>query len=603
MHENGEEINNFGFGVRTTRKGSMQQDIFLDYAVHFVNHLPPDQGKNKKPVILIMDGHNSRWTLNALHYLSQNNVWTFFLPSHTSIVTQPNDCNVNKDVHRHISIVADKMNNMVHTCSVTVLNVIIFKAWEGFLEEENTKFIKEGENNTIVAWRNCGYFPFNKNCLNWKSELDKLNDFDDARHKEYNSNANSHDINTSQMYEVVPISNENNNDFVSITSENERNLFFDGYKEYEHGKGSIIRVSYLRAKNILKRWYEENDCTKNPHDFCNGVGDNIAMKHMKFILTSSYNIVHNIMDAKKKYIDEALKIRKKKYLSQMKKIVDSTKVKYTTTDGHVINGLLTKRSGDTYQIELENEEILKFTNSDDILQNKLVSLVMENKSDERIMKQLANMKENVEEEEVITVGKIRYEAMLITEYQKIQHAIQSRDLRKFTYKDFLLMRKKISSAYEIEINGRTVTIEPTNIGLDDMKIYSVGNCVMDSVKEVFSCMHNQKKLADARVAYEIAKQKKSTLHLKETIQSLKRKCVDYDKNDNNCKKTKILINDVNEENNDADDNMNASFNTSSKNECNKKISRTPKTKYGEDGIAIENFLSYVDRKNDVFFKK
>ena len=48
--------------------------------------------------------------------------------------------------------------------------------------------------------------------------------------------------------------------------------------------------------------------------------------------------------------------------------------------------------------------------------------------------------------------------------------------------------------------------------------------------------------------------------------------------------------------------MNAFFNTSSKNESNKKNSRTPKTKYGEDGIAIENFLSYVDRKNDVFFK-
>jgi hypothetical protein len=99
MHENGEETNNFGFSVRTTPKGSMQQDIFLDYAVHFVNHLQPDQGKNKKPVILIMDGHNSCWTLNALHYLSENNVWTFFLLSHTSIVPQPNDCNINKDVH------------------------------------------------------------------------------------------------------------------------------------------------------------------------------------------------------------------------------------------------------------------------------------------------------------------------------------------------------------------------------------------------------------------------------------------------------------------------------------------------------------------------
>ena len=93
------------------------------------------------------------------------------------------------------------------------------------------------------------------------------------------------------------------------------------------------------------------------------------------------------------------------------------------------------------------------------------------------------------------------------------------------------------------------------------------------------------------------------MDLKEKKQTPKRKCVDYDKNNNNSKKKKILNNDVNEENNDIDENMNAASNTSSKKESSKIFSRTPKTKYGEDGIAIENFLSYVDRKNDVFFKK
>jgi hypothetical protein len=43
--------NPFGFGYNTTPKGSMQQDIFLDYAKHFVRHIEKaGQGKGKDPV-------------------------------------------------------------------------------------------------------------------------------------------------------------------------------------------------------------------------------------------------------------------------------------------------------------------------------------------------------------------------------------------------------------------------------------------------------------------------------------------------------------------------------------------------------------------------
>ena len=43
------KINPLGIDVRTTKNGSMEQGIFLDYSNHFVGQLPSDQGKNQQP--------------------------------------------------------------------------------------------------------------------------------------------------------------------------------------------------------------------------------------------------------------------------------------------------------------------------------------------------------------------------------------------------------------------------------------------------------------------------------------------------------------------------------------------------------------------------
>jgi hypothetical protein len=67
--------------VEATHAGSMTQEIFVHFAKHFVNLLPADSG----PMILFLDGHGSRWNVHALEYLMNNNVFPFFLASHTSI--------------------------------------------------------------------------------------------------------------------------------------------------------------------------------------------------------------------------------------------------------------------------------------------------------------------------------------------------------------------------------------------------------------------------------------------------------------------------------------------------------------------------------------
>ena len=52
-----------------------------------------------KPVLLFLDGHASRWSVKALLYLRENNVFVFCVPSHTTIWSQPNDAGPNASFH------------------------------------------------------------------------------------------------------------------------------------------------------------------------------------------------------------------------------------------------------------------------------------------------------------------------------------------------------------------------------------------------------------------------------------------------------------------------------------------------------------------------
>ena len=82
-------------GLGVTRSGSMVRRLFPALCRHFVTTVlnddeamaagEPRQGKGGEPVILIVDGHASRWSLSAILYLLEHNVFAFCLPSHTSM--------------------------------------------------------------------------------------------------------------------------------------------------------------------------------------------------------------------------------------------------------------------------------------------------------------------------------------------------------------------------------------------------------------------------------------------------------------------------------------------------------------------------------------
>lgn len=79
-----------GSRVKMTEKGYMTSEAFLGWMQHFVEH------KVMGPAILIMDGHSSHESDEALKMAEENQVKILLLPSHTSHELQPLDKTVFK---------------------------------------------------------------------------------------------------------------------------------------------------------------------------------------------------------------------------------------------------------------------------------------------------------------------------------------------------------------------------------------------------------------------------------------------------------------------------------------------------------------------------
>jgi len=166
------ERNPLGVSVSTSSKGSMTQVLFYQFCEHFVKSLPSHQGKNGSPVILFLDGHSSRWNVAALRYLMLNNVFPFFLASHTTIWSQPNDNGTIRRLHSCIAEVTAKHRRWNST-SIAYFNQIIVDAWELFIKRESSD-LASGLNNATTSYAKTGLFPFNPLPDAWDDAIETL---------------------------------------------------------------------------------------------------------------------------------------------------------------------------------------------------------------------------------------------------------------------------------------------------------------------------------------------------------------------------------------------------------------------------------------------
>ena len=130
VNQKDSEKNPFGFRVATTSTGSMIQETFFTFATHFIENLGPGLGPNGMPVFLFLDGHGSWWHTQALSLLLKNNVQKAFIPSHTSIWAQPNDCGVNRRFHNTIELAAQQIRRGSERTNICYFNQIFKSGWE-----------------------------------------------------------------------------------------------------------------------------------------------------------------------------------------------------------------------------------------------------------------------------------------------------------------------------------------------------------------------------------------------------------------------------------------------------------------------------------------
>ena len=97
------------------------------------------------------------------------------------------------------------------------------------------------------------------------------------------------------------------------------------------------------------------------------------------------------------------------------------------------------------------------------------TLIIGNKSNVQVFNKVANIKKKIKDNKAIAVGKMRYEFMLMGEYENICGVILTSGEKQESYQEFLTIQQKVLSNYKPCMNNRTVIIEPCDISLDEKK--------------------------------------------------------------------------------------------------------------------------------------
>jgi len=188
-------------------------------------------------VILFLDGHSSRWDVSSLLYLLQNKVFPFFLPSHTSVWTQPNDNGTNlrwvKSLETAVSSLGMRWNGVSTTPSY--FNIIIRNGWKIFLKSEREDLLCCNCNNTTSAWKKTGLYPFNPFCESWNNVLETMGPLN-KRYKETRGETGV-EYEITLKKNVVPLSDGEKK---AITSSS--------------GQDNHIQAAYFHMRKILSDW-------------------------------------------------------------------------------------------------------------------------------------------------------------------------------------------------------------------------------------------------------------------------------------------------------------------------------------------------------------
>ena len=247
-----------GFCVRATKNGSMTQESFFDFCVHFVKNRRA-QNDTDLPHILFLDGHASRWNLAALRYLMANKVYPFFLPSHTSVWTQPNDNGPNIRFHKCVEDAIKRLRSSGAKNTVSFYNMVLRHSWLDFIQREREELLNAGCNCTTNCWEKTGFFPFDPNPESWRHVLSTLGKLNEEMKKGEKNKNDEFEIKIKDG--IAPD---------DVLTDDDKRLLMEGIGTT---KSTPIEAAYYHMRALFARWREEGLSLSLPEGNC---GDSVS---------------------------------------------------------------------------------------------------------------------------------------------------------------------------------------------------------------------------------------------------------------------------------------------------------------------------------------
>lgn len=134
--------------------GWSSKEIFLQWLNHFIKHAGPTENR---PVLLIMDNHDTHISLEVIEIAKSNNVILLTFPPHTSHKLQPLDVSVFGPLKKYYN----------KECGVWIANhpgkrIDIYNIAEILGQSYGQAFCTQ---NIVSAFKSTGIYPLNKNCF------------------------------------------------------------------------------------------------------------------------------------------------------------------------------------------------------------------------------------------------------------------------------------------------------------------------------------------------------------------------------------------------------------------------------------------------------
>lgn len=143
--------------LAATPSGWIDSTIFESQLNQFIEHVLPlrreqDDG-TLEPVVLIMDGHATHFTLRSIRLADMNGITLFKLPAHTSHILQPLDLAIFGPWHKLIAkkVKHFRAQNNNRTITKEVYSRIFRTAWDEAMRAENAQ----------KGFETAGIVPFN----------------------------------------------------------------------------------------------------------------------------------------------------------------------------------------------------------------------------------------------------------------------------------------------------------------------------------------------------------------------------------------------------------------------------------------------------------